>query len=83
MDKLIKFFPFMPEKDSIGKLALAVVFYLAVNAVAVTVSVILSLTILLSPIGFILSYAAAAYYLMGIIFSILSFIGFKFSANNN
>lgn len=81
MNKLIKFFPFMPAPKETGKLILAILFYLIVPAiVAGIIGFILGITIILSPLAFVVGLAATAYTIMGIVFAIMSFTGHDFSA---
>ena len=76
MDKLLKFFPFLPEKDDGGKLAIALVFYfLAPSAACAVVGFVLGLTIILAPVGILVGLAGSAYSIMGIVFSIMKFCG--------
>ena len=75
MDKLIKFFPFLPEKGDTGKLVLALLIYIGVNIASGIVGFVLGFTIILFPIGVILGFVCFAYFVMGIVFSIMEFTG--------
>lgn len=80
MDKLIKFFPFMPTEKDGGKLALAILFYVFVPSIAGGIlSVVCTITVILSPVALLLPLVALAYTVMGIVFAIMCFNGKDFS----
>lgn len=81
MNKLIKFFPFMPTPKETGKLILAILFYLIVpGIVGGIIGFILGITIILAPLSIVVGLAATAYTIMGVVFAIMSFTGHDFSA---
>lgn len=76
MDKLIKFFPFMPAEKEVGKFILALAFYLLVpTPVAGIIGFVLGLTIILAPVGIIVGFVLGIYGLMGAVLALLSFLG--------
>ena len=76
MDKLIKLFPFLPAEQDVGKLVLALIFYLVVIPIInITVGAILGITIILMPVAFITGSFFGIYGMLGIVFSVLSFMG--------
>lgn len=84
MEKLIKFFPFMPEEKDGGKLALAILFYVFVPSIAATIlSAILGVTIILLPLSAVVGVVAFAYTVGGIVFSIMSFTGHELFKKND
>ena len=70
--KILKFFPLMPTKKDTGKLILAIVFYMVVQAVVGYISILLAFTIVLP---FILFFVSVAYMYFGIVCAILSYMG--------
>ena len=84
MDKLIKFFPFMPAEKDVGKLILAIAFYiLGVSVVSFIVCTIMAITIILLPIAPIISFVFFAYSIAGAIFAIMSYCGHDFAKTEN
>ncbi|MBQ8605759.1 MAG: hypothetical protein IJ408_03400 [Clostridia bacterium] len=76
MDKLIKFFPFLPEEKDSGKLVIALLFYLFVPGIAAgIIGFICGLTIILIPVAFIAGLAGTVYTVMGIVFAIMKYMG--------
>ena len=83
MDKLLKFFPFLPESKDGGKLAIALIFYLLVPPIAAMIlGAIFGVTVILLPLAFIVGLAGGAYSIAGVILSILSFTGYDFTGGN-
>lgn len=81
MNKLIKFFPFLPAQKDTGKLILALLFYAFVpGIVGSIVGFILGLTIILAPLAIVVGLALTAYSIAGIVFAIMTFTGHDFSA---
>ena len=79
MNKLIKIFPFLPEQGNVGKLVLAILFYLIAPSVAgFIIGFILGLTLILIPLAGIVGLALTVYSIMGIVFAILKFTGKEF-----
>ena len=73
METLLKFFPFMPEKNDTGRLVLAIFFYLFVPSIVATIlSSLLLFTIALPTI---IASLSPIYTIMGIVFAILSYTG--------
>ncbi len=84
MEKLIKFFPFMPEEKDGGKLALALCFYILVPPIAATIlGAILGFTIILLPLSPVVGVVAFAYTVGGVVFSIMSFTGHELFKKND
>ena len=84
METLLKFLPFMPEKNDGGKLAIALVFYLLVPPLAAgIVGFVLGLTIILAPVALVVGLAASAYTILGVVFAILSYTGYDFAKKEN
>lgn len=84
MDKLIKFFPLMPEEKDGGKLAVAIIFYLFVpSIVGSIIGFILGLTVILLPLAFVVGTVVSAYTVMGIVFAIMKYSGHDLSKTNN
>lgn len=80
MDKLIKFFPFMPKKGEVGKLILAIAFYLiATTIVAGIIGAVLGMTIILYPLAFVVGAVEFVYKVGGVVFAIMSFTGYDFN----
>ena len=80
MDKLIKFFPFMPEGKDTTKLILAILFYIFVPPIpCAIIGFILGLTIILSPLAILVGLVGSAYTIMGVVFAIMSYTGNKFN----
>ena len=80
MDKVLKFFPFMPEEKDTGKLVIAILIYvLGIPFVSAIVSFILGLTVILAPVGILLGFACSAYSLAGLVFAILCYVGVDMS----
>ena len=80
MDKLIKIFPFMPKKGEVGKLILAIVFYLiGTTIVAGIIGALLGLTIVLYPLAFVVGAVEVTYKVLGVVFAIMNFAGYEFS----
>jgi hypothetical protein len=78
MEKLMKFFPLLPEEKDTTKLILAIVFYALVPGLVATIlSVVLALTIILAPLAAVVWLVAPIYTIMGIVFAILKFCGSK------
>ena len=78
MNKLIKFFPFLPAQKDTGKLILALLFYaIGVPLVSFIASLSLSITIIV-PI--VLGVVGPIYSIAGIVFAIMTFTGHDFSA---
>ena len=83
MEKLIKFFPFMPQPMDGGKLALAILFYLFVPGIAGgIIGFIMGLTIILLPLTTLVGIAVTAYTVMGIVFAVMSYNGHDFTQPN-
>ena len=82
MEKLIKFFPLLPEEKDGGRLALALVFYICVPPLVSTiVGFVISLTFILFPVALLIGFAASAYTIVGVVFSILKYLGKDISNN--
>lgn len=80
MEKIIKFFPFMPEAKDTGKLVIAIlIYFLGVPVVSSIVCFVLGLTVILAPVGIILGLACSVYSIAGLVFAIMSFTGYDFS----
>lgn len=80
MEKIIKFFPFMPEAKDTGKLVIAIlIYFLGVPVVSSIVCAILGFTLILAPVGIILGLAFGVYSIAGLVFAIMSYAGYDFS----
>ena len=78
MENILKFFPFMPDKDDVSKLVIAIIFYLFVpGTIGSIVSILLTLTIVLAPLGIALASALGMYSLAGIAFAVIKFLGIE------
>ena len=77
MEKIMKYFPFMPGEKETGKLVLAILFYYLAGYVGVLVSGMLAVTVLLVPLAPVISFAASAYMVAGIVFAIFAYKGKK------
>lgn len=75
MEKLLKFFPLLPEKDNVGKFVLALVFYVFAPPIAsAVVCIVLSITIIGLSLIHVVSVIASLYTIAG---ALLSFAKFK------
>ena len=80
MEKIIKFFPFMPPEKNVGRLILAIVICMIAPSVAASIlTILLGITVILSPLVPIVIILCGAYGIMGFVLSILSFAGTDFS----
>ena len=80
MDKVLKFFPFMPEEKDTGKLVIAILIYvLGIPFVSGILGFILGLTVILAPVAVLLGLACSAYSLAGLVFAILCYVGVDMS----
>ena len=80
MEKLLKFFPFMPAPKETGKLIWAIAWYFIILPVInVIVCTICGALVILLPVALILGPVLSIYSLAGLIFAIMSFVGFDFS----
>lgn len=76
MDFLKKIFILMPEEKNVGKLILALLFYVYVPVIAAgVVGGILGVTIILAPAAGVISTACMLYSLVGIAKSVLAYMG--------
>ena len=76
MSKLIKLFPLLPDVKDTTKLILSIVFYVLVPGIAIPVTVIiLALTVILAPLVPVVPFVTSAYSIMGIIFTIMKYLG--------
>lgn len=76
MEKLIKLFPLLPDVKDTTKLILSIVFYVLVPGIAIPVTIIiLALTVILAPLVPVVPFVASAYSIMGIIFTIMKYLG--------
>ena len=86
MEKLMKFFPLLPEEKDTTKLIWAIVFYVLVPSpvaviIATILGMILGITMILLPlapvVGGALGLAGTVYSVMGIVFAIMKYTGTK------
>jgi hypothetical protein len=76
MDFLKKIFILMPEEKNVGKLILALLFYVYVPALAAgLVSGILVATFILAPVAALVGLVCNVYALVGIAKSVLAYMG--------
>ena len=76
MNKILKIFPFMPTKDNAGKLILAfLLYYFVPNIIISPIAGLLICTIILMPVGMLLTYAASIYQIVGLILVVLNYLG--------
>lgn len=76
MDFLKKIFILMPEEKNVGKLILALLYYIyAPVLVGGLVSFILGMTVILAPVGAMVAFACMVYGLVGAIKSVLAYLG--------
>lgn len=76
MDFLKKIFILMPEEKNVGKLILALLFYVYVPVIAAgVVGGILGVTIILAPVATLVGLVCNVYALVGIAKSVLAYMG--------
>ena len=69
MEKLLKWFPILPEKKDVAKFVWSLIFYVFVPGIAAV------LVSFVPFFGAFVAYACQAYGMLGIVFSILGFLG--------
>jgi hypothetical protein len=78
LEKIIKYFPLLPEEKNTGKLVLALLFYVYVPFLATAiVGGILGATIILIPAANILSVAGTLYAIAGILLSLKNYLNIE------
>ena len=76
MDFLKKIFILMPEEKNVGKLILALLFYVYVPSIAAAlVGGILAVTFILAPVAALVGLVCNVYALVGIAKSVLAYMG--------
>jgi hypothetical protein len=76
MDFLKKIFILIPEEKNVGKLILALLFYVYVPVIAAgVVGGILGVTIILAPVAVPVGFVCNVYALIGIAKSVLAYMG--------
>ena len=76
MEALKKYFPLMPEEKNVGKLILALLFYVYVPTLVGGLLVsVLGLTVILAPVGAMASFVCTVYGLVGVVKSVLAYLG--------
>lgn len=76
MEKLMKLFILLPQPKDTAKLVWAILFYIFVPPiVAGLIGMILGFTVILVPLAVPVGLAFSAYTIMGIVFSIMSYMG--------
>lgn len=76
MEKLLKYFPFLPEERNTEQLIKAIIFYAVVPVIpAVILAFFFMITIILFPLAYCVLALASLYIAAGIFFSIMKFLG--------